>query len=148
MEVREARQVTGRTQMKLEDIEARYKAANLRELAPGFGKVFGGTDCLVVGYRDSMNGLPGRILCVVSDRDSMNKEDEAAADLIASLPDLLAIAQGQREEMERLRHFGGKLSNLAFNLKQFDSIPDGHRQMLRIAQEGWDNATKPIGTKK
>ena len=43
---------------------------------------------------------------------------------------------------------GGKLSNLAFNLKQFDSIPDGHRQMLRIAQEGWDNATKPIGTKK
>ncbi len=89
--------------MKLEDIEARYKAANLRELAPGFGKVFGGTDCLVVGYRDSMNGLPGRILCVVSDRDSMNKEDEAAADLIASLPDLLAIAQGQREEIARLK---------------------------------------------
>ena len=62
--------------------------------------------------------------------------------------DLLAIAQGQREEIARLRHFGGKLSNLAFNLKQSDSIPDDHRQAMRIAQEDWDNASKPIGTKK
>ena len=88
--------MTART---LEEIEANYKAANLRDLAPGFGKLFGGIDCLVVGFRDAMDGGPSRILCAVSDRESMNKQDDAAADLIASLPDLLAIAQRQREEL-------------------------------------------------
>lgn len=43
---------------------------------------------------------------------------------------------------DSVRSAGQKLSNIAFNMKQLDSIPEDWRESCKIAQEAWDSAIR------
>ena len=87
----------------LEEIEACYAAAELRDLAPGYGKALG-KDCIVVGFRDHLDGEAGEIVCVVTSRECATPKDDARADLIAHLPRLLDICREQGARIKALEN--------------------------------------------
>ena len=99
MDIREARQVTGRT---LEEIEA--LAA---EATPGpwaLNECSGGAELMLLGGPSRKYVASIRIHQVPRHMGEWEERKRTkTAELLEALPDLLAIAQGQSEEIERLK---------------------------------------------
>ena len=150
---REARQVTGRT---LEEIEA--LAAEATPGPWGFLK----HDCKELPSIDSFEITfqnkygtawlqSSNTHGVTMDRDMSRKETAANAALLASARDLLAIAQGQREEMARLKRLVkmALLEGVAIGMHREDlTEPWENGERAWNGSKASEEVNMAIGTKK
>lgn len=91
-------------------------------------------------YREIISEIRDEFLCdgVICDGAALRCEAVRRASRAHSVPASRVLKDGEVAVQESLLRAGQTLSNIAFNMKQLDTIPEDWRAKLKSSQEAWD----------